>query len=216
MKDYTVPNFARAALLTLDVQNDFALPGAVAEIQGTSVCLPAMHLLVNTFRHAARPIVHVVRFYLPDGSNAELCRKAKIESGLKIAVPNTNGAELVAALKPSEAVRANAARLLNGEFQEIASNEWFMFKPRWGAFFKTRLEAHLRERNIDTLVFCGCNFPNCPRTSIYEASARDFRIALAEDALSQLYPKGIEEMRQIGGHVLKTKEICEALRREKY
>src|SRR3989442_358297 len=29
---------------------------------------------------------------------------------------------------------------------------------------------------ISTLVCCGCNFPNCPRTSLYEASERDFRL----------------------------------------
>ena len=33
-------------------------------------------------------------------------------------------------------------------------------------------------------MFCGCNFPNCPRTSIYEASERDFRVVLARDAIS--------------------------------
>ena len=47
-------------------------------------------------------------------------------------------------------------------------------------------------------VFLGCNYPNCPRTSIYEASERDFRIILVTDAISQLYPKGEEEMENIG------------------
>ncbi len=73
-----------------------------------------------------------------------------------------------------------------------------IYKPRWGAFHGTRLEEHLRAAGVDTLVFCGANFPNCPRTSIYEASERDFRVVLARDALSGLYERGEAELAGIG------------------
>jgi hypothetical protein len=46
------------------------------------------------------------------------------------------------------------------------------------------------------------NFPNCPRTSIYEASEREFRIVLVSDAVSGLYDRGVDECRAIGVHVL--------------
>jgi hypothetical protein len=51
---------------------------------------------------------------------------------------------------------------------------------------------------------------NCPRTSIYEASERDFRIALAEDAISGLYPRGKVEMNNIGVWVADTATILKA------
>jgi nicotinamidase-related amidase len=73
-----------------------------------------------------------------------------------------------------------------------------MYKPRWGAFYDTKLDQHLRESGSNTLVFAGCNFPNCPRTSIYEASERDYRIILVSDAVSGMYERGIEECRAIG------------------
>jgi nicotinamidase-related amidase len=57
-----------------------------------------------------------------------------------------------------------------------------MYKPRWRAFYNTLLEKHLHNLDVNTVVVCGCNFPNCPRTTIYEASERDFRIILAKDA----------------------------------
>ena len=44
----------------------------------------------------------------------------------------------------------------------------------------------------------GCNFPNCPRTSIYEASERDLRIMLVSDAISGLYDQGRSELENIG------------------
>lgn len=73
-----------------------------------------------------------------------------------------------------------------------------MYKPRWGAFFQTPLEAHLTQHSISTLIFAGCNYPNCPRTSIYEASERDYRIVLVTDAVSGLYGRGEIEMKNIG------------------
>lgn len=73
-----------------------------------------------------------------------------------------------------------------------------MFKPRWGAFFQTSLEQHLRELGISTIVILGCNFPNCPRATIYEASERDLKIVLVADATSRVHDVGVEEMRDIG------------------
>ena len=73
-----------------------------------------------------------------------------------------------------------------GGFQQVGAAEHVMYKPRWGAFYDTDLDRHLRESAINTLVFAGCNFPNCPRTSIYEASERDLRIVLVSDAISGL------------------------------
>ncbi len=86
-----------------------------------------------------------------------------------------------------------------------------IYKPRWGAFYETPLEAHLRDRRVSTLVFCGCNFPNCPRTSIYEASERGFRIVLVEDAISGLYDRGREELQNIGVRLMGTGKVVEAL-----
>lgn len=86
-----------------------------------------------------------------------------------------------------------------------------MYKPRWGAFYETSLEDHLRRHGVSTIVFCGCNFPNCPRTSIYEASERDFRLVLAEDAISGLYEKGREELENIGVRLMPTARVIESV-----
>ena len=86
-------------------------------------------------------------------------------------------------------------------------------KPRWGAFYSTPLEAHLRSLGMTTLVVCGFNFPNCPRATIYEASERDFRIVMVRDGVSGLYDRGIEEIRNIGVAVMTVEEIVAAIRR---
>jgi nicotinamidase-related amidase len=108
-------------------------------------------------------------------------------------------------------LRLDPDLLLANGIQEVGSGEVVIYKPRWGAFFKTPLEAHLRSHRASTTVFCGCNFPNCPRTSIYEASERDFRVVLATDAISGLYDRGEQELAGIGVQLMRSDAVVAAL-----
>lgn len=199
MGKYTDPDWEHSALITIDTQNDSTLPGAPFEIAGTAEAVPAMRRLAGAFREAGRPIVHVARLYRPDGSNVDLCRKEAVEKGTSLAMrPGEDGAELVDELKPSPEVRLDAELLLDGGMQEIGESEWVMYKPRWGAFYETPLHEHLRGLGANTLVVCGCNFPNCPRTTIYEASERDYRVVAVTDAISGIYERGMLELEGIG------------------
>jgi nicotinamidase-related amidase len=215
INDYTNPDYNKVALLTIDVQRDCTMPGAPIEIPGTIDILPNIQSLVRTFRSSQKPIIHVVRLYLPDGSNADACRRKAIELGKHMLAPESDGAELMAELmaelKPTLGVRLDAANLLKGKLQSIGPKEWIMYKPRWGAFFKTPLEKHLYDLDINTILLCGCNFPNCPRTTIYEASERDFRIVFVADAVSQTYKRGLQELKNIGVNLVKTKEVLTTL-----
>src|SRR6185437_3894705 len=198
---YLAPRWASAALITIDTQCD-VLDGGPLQIDGTSAVLPAMSRLAEAFRATGRPIVHVLRIYESDGANVDICRRAAVEAGAAILAPGTGGTELAPGLAPAGAPALDADRLLAGEPQPLGPEEIALYKPRWGAFHRTRLEEHLRALGVDTLVFCGCNFPNCPRTSIYEASERDFRVVLARDALSGLYERGERELDGIGALLL--------------
>ena len=207
----TAPVFERSALITIDVQNDFVLDGAPAQIPGTMEAVPNIVKLTRCYRNLGWPIVHVVRIYLPDGSNADLCRRAMLQNGAAIALPGSRGAELVEDLKPSPSFSLDAQSLLRGQIQKAADSEIVIYKPRWGAFYNTPLADYLRGQYINTLVFCGCNYPNCPRTSVYEAGERDFRLVLAVDAVSGLYEKGCEEMENIGVVLLTTDRIVQRI-----
>jgi len=209
MNDYLTPDAAHAALLTIDTQRDFTLPGAPAEIAGTMAVVPKMVRLLHAFRRSGKPIIHVVRLYREDGANVDLCRRADIEGGEQIVAPGSGGAELVDALKPAPNVRLDAERLLGGAMQKIGPREWAMYKPRWGAFYQTPLEVHLRDLGVTTIAVCGCNYPNCPRTTVYEASERDFRALLVADAVSGLDDRGAQELRNIGVALLDT-DACVA------
>lgn len=193
----TTPEAAKSLLLTIDVQCDFTLPGAPAEIAGTYAALPNMIRLIEAFRSANRPIAHMIRLYNEDGSNVDLCRREAIASGKRVVAPGSEGSQLVAELAPA-GTSLDAPTLLNGHPQRIGDNEWVFYKSRWGAFYQTALGSMISSWKVSTIVVCGCNFPNCPRTSIYEASERDLRIMLVSDAISGLYDQGRRELENIG------------------
>lgn len=207
---YTAPDFAGAALITIDVQRD-TLDGGPLEIPGTTAALPAMRTLLDAFRQSSRPIVHVVRLYRPDGSNVDPCRRGAVEGGLRALTPNLEGSQLAAGLLPDAGLTLDAELLLAGAVQQLGPREVAIYKPRWGAFYDTPLDAHLHEQGVTTLVFCGCNFPNCPRASIYEASERDYRIVLATDATSGIYEHGEQELAAIGVQLMTAGEATHAV-----
>ena len=170
-----------------------------------------MKLLLELYRKKQKPIIHMVRIYKADGSNVDLCRKEAVEEGAKILIENNEGTEIARELLPNSTVMLDSKALLSGGIQSIIPNEVIIYKPRWGAFYNTPLEGYLKKRGINTIIFTGCNYPNCPRTSIYEASERDFRIVLVKNAVSGLYKKAIEEMKNIGVSVLTVSEIIQEI-----
>jgi nicotinamidase-related amidase len=212
---YTRPLAESAALLLIDMQRDFVdAPGAGAAmpVAGTNAVIPAITKLASAFRRRGLPIVHVIRLYRADGSNVDLVRRHSIEQGARVAVPGSPGSQIAAELLPGD-VELDHELLLAGGLQQVGAAEHVLYKPRWGAFYDTVLERHLRESGSSTVVFAGCNFPNCPRTSVYEASERDYRVVLVSDAVSGTYERGLDECLAIGVSVTDTSETLAWLAR---
>ena len=198
---WTEPQFDRAALVTIDVQRD-TLDGQSFEISGTSQALPQIAALCDGFRQSGRPIVHVLRLYLPDGSNAELCRREALALGEKMFLVGSEGRLLAPELLCVDAPEPDDKRLLSGKLQAVGAAEWYLYKPRWGAFYKTSLQAHLEGLGVSTIVLAGCNYPNCIRAAVYEASERDFRVVAVTDGISNFTEHGWDELRSIGINVM--------------
>ncbi|MDR3707856.1 MAG: cysteine hydrolase [Capsulimonadaceae bacterium] len=199
-----------AALLTIDLQNDFARPDGSAFVEGTDRILPAVHNLVRRFRLSNLPVFHAIRLYFEDGSNAELCRRQLLASGRSIVRPGSTGADLISELwRAGSEVYSDA--LLAGERVAMGSSEWMFYKPRWSAFYGTRLEQWLASLGITTLVVAGCNFPNCPTATLIDATSRDLHVALASDATSNIPDTAHNWCTGIGVAMRSTGEIAAAL-----
>ncbi|GAA0974910.1 cysteine hydrolase [Acrocarpospora macrocephala] len=207
---HLVPHWDTVALVTIDVQRDF-LSESPYGIAGTTEILPNLGILAKAFRGAGRPIVHIVRIYEPGGGNADLVRRSLLGGGARIAAPGSEGSQLAPGLAPDAAPELDHARLLAGETQELGPREYAIFKPRWGAFYQTPLQDELHRLGVDSIVFAGCNFPNCPRASIIQASERDYRVIVATDALSQGSEQGLREVSRMGVQLMTTDDVVNAL-----
>jgi len=209
--DGLTPDFPRSALLTIDLQRDF-LDGAPHAVPGTAAVLPHVARIVHAYRAAGLPIVHVVRLYEPGGSDVDLPRRNAVESGLRLVAPGSTGSQLAEGLL-DDPVDLDPPLLLSGALQELGPAEWIMHKPRWGAFYRTRLHDFLRHRSISTVVVTGCNLPNCPRATLFEASERDYRTVLVTDAVSLTSPERIADLAAIGVTLMTSSEATEQLPR---
>lgn len=202
MNDYTLPERSKVALVTINAQRDFTQQGSPLRTSGATQALDGMARLVRGFRQHHLPIIHAVRLYRPDGSNVDICRRQMVEEGLRVLMPGTSGADLVDEVKPHPGVRLQHEDLLDGEFQPLGDNEWAMYRPRWGAFYGTKLEEHLRSLDVTTLVVCGFNFTTSGRATIYDAGARDFRVVVVSDAVSNATDDGLAELGRIGVYLM--------------
>ncbi|GAA3964946.1 isochorismatase family cysteine hydrolase [Gordonia caeni] len=197
MPDYLSPDWPASALVLIDVQHDF-VDGATP-IPGTADALPAMAELTRAFRAAGRPVFHIVRSYAPGESDVDLIRREAIESGAQMVVPGTPGAGIPRELLPDDADPAlDWESLRAGGTQRVGPEEFVVYKPRWSAFHRTELDELLRERSVSTVVVAGCNLPNCPRATLFDASERDYRTVLVADATSQTTPERLADLTLIG------------------
>ena len=207
MPDYTTPERNRVALLTFAVQKDCTTPGSPVGYLGGGRKLARIGGLAQGFRDAGAPIVHLVRLYRPDGSNVDACRRRAIEEGMRVLMPGSCGAELVPEINPAPETRLDSSALLSGDLQSLAEREWALYRPRWGAFYQTSLEDHLKGLGVTTLAICGCNFSTAIRATIYEASARDFRVVVVPDAVAGASEQDLAELARIGVYLMNA-ECC--------
>lgn len=122
MDSYTVPDYKSAALITIDVQCD-TLDGQPLEIPGTSAMLPRLTALLGAARSRGMPIVHMVRIYKADGSNADVCRRAALEKGAALLLKGSAGCALAPELLPAPAVKLDPELLLAVVFRRSATTK---------------------------------------------------------------------------------------------
>ncbi len=174
------------------------LDGGSLGVPGTAAAAAVLATLAREFRAAGWPVVHVVRLYQPDGSNAEPFRRALVTGPVPVLAPGTPGAELAPCLAPPGGPSLDAELLLAGGVQALGPSEVVMAKPRWGAFYCTPLDEHLRGLGVRALVVGGANFTNCPRATVVEASERDYEVTVVRDGTSGLDQRGCAELAALG------------------
>ena len=172
-----------AALLIIDMQNDFVLPGAPLCVRGAAPSVPVIRRLLLQARTQGLPVIHIIRQHNRDGSDVEKSRQELFQEGPGICVPGTEGAQIVAALTPEP-------------------GEYIVHKRRFSAFFQTELDMLLRRLGVDTLLVTGTQYPNCVRGTAVDGMSLDYDVIVVTDACSAQSPDveqaNIRDMRNMG------------------
>jgi biuret amidohydrolase len=188
----------KTALVIIDMQRDFLLPGGFGETLGNDVSLltaavaPCRGVLDAARRHGLL-VIHTREGHLPDLSDAP---RAKLERGnpsLRIGAPGPMGRILI---------RGEPGHDIIPELYPIAG-EVVIDKPGKGAFYQTDLELLLEGRGIENLLVCGVTTEVCVNTSVREANDRGYRCVVLSDCCASYFPEfhaaGIAMIKAQGG-----------------
>ena len=187
-------DFARTALVIIDMQRDFLEPGGFGETLGNDVsqlarAVKPIAAALAAAREAGMLVVHTREGHLPDLSDAPA---AKIERGapsLRIGDPGPMGRILI---------RGEAG---HGIIPELTPREGEIVidKPGKGAFYATALGGLLSRHGIENLVVCGVTTEVCVHTTVREGNDRGYRCIVLADGCASYFP----EFHEIGLKMIK-------------
>jgi biuret amidohydrolase len=209
-------DFARSALVIIDMQRDFLEPGGFGAALGNDVSRlmaavePCRRILAGA-RCAGILVIHTREGHRPDLSDAPAAKVARGDSEMRIGASGPMGRILIRG-EPGHDIVAALAPL---------PEEPVIDKPGKGAFYQTDLELMLRNRRVETLIVCGVTTEVCVHTTVREANDRGYRCLVLGDACASYFPefhevglRMIAAQGAIFGWVSSTDEVLAALSAE--
>jgi nicotinamidase-related amidase len=186
------------ALLVIDMQRDFLLPGGFGESLGNDVSqlsrtIEPLSALMAAWRAAGLPIIHTREGHEPDLSD---CPPAKLSRGLpsqRIGDPGAFGRILI---------RGEYGHDIVDELQPL-DGEPVVDKPGKGAFYATNLADILDKFGTKSLIVTGVTTEVCVHTTVREANDRGYECLVPADCVGSYFPEfqrvGLEMIAAQGG-----------------
>jgi nicotinamidase-related amidase len=170
------------ALVIIDMQRDFLLPGGFGALLGNDVSMltkvvEPLGNVLDAARAAGMLIIHTREGHRPDMSD---CPPAKLARGH---------------LKTPIGAEGPFGRILirgeegHGIIDELApaEGEVVLDKPGKGAFYATDLELLLRNAQITSLIVTGVTTEVCVHTTVREANDRGFECLVPSDCVGSYF-----------------------------
>jgi len=188
----------RTALVLIDMQRDFLLPGGFGESLGNDVsqlqkAVPPLVALLAAAREAGILVIHTREGHLPDLSD---CPPAKLNRGApsqRIGDPGAFGRILI---------RGEYGHDIVDELTP-APGEVVIDKPGKGAFYATDLQDVLTQAGITQLLMTGVTTEVCVHTTTREANDRGYECLVVSDCVGSYFPEfqrvGLEMVKAQGG-----------------
>jgi nicotinamidase-related amidase len=195
-------NLARAAILSIDLQNEYREAGTYPVV-GYDLVLGNATRLINAARQARVPVIHCQAWLEKQDRPAYARMEECLTDEIRPAVAGSRGAEIC---------------------QEVApAGDEIVVRKKWpSAFEGTGLHDMLTRRGIEELVVTGVVTDSCVQGSVYDAVYKGYHVWLVKDAcgsLSRMMHRTATldiANRLYGGGVLTTEEAAKALAGEPY
>ena len=192
---------ARAAVLVVDVQNDFCAPGGGLADLGLDMtaierCIPKIAALVAAARAAGVPVLHL-RTHMEPASESPVwleLRQRRSPSRPRWCEPGTWGAD----------------------FYKITPepDELVITKHRYSGFIGTSLDLILRSRQIESLIMTGVASNNCVESTARDGFMMDYYIVFVDDCTATtnaaIHAATLSNIEKLFGVVAQSEDVLKA------
>ena len=189
---------ASMALVVIDMQRDFLLPGGFGETLGNDVSqlaavIPPLQALLAAARAAGLLVIHTREGHQSDLSDLPAAKHRRGTPSLRIGDPGRYGRILI---------RGEYGHDIIDELAPI-DGEIVIDKPGKGAFYATELQAVLEKAGITHLIVTGVTTEVCVHTTVREANDRGYDCIVLSDCVGSYFPEfqrvGLEMVSAQGG-----------------
>lgn len=151
---------SRAALLIIDVQNDFVNPSGKLYAKGAEKVISPIKKLVSAARRSGATVIYTQDWHVRSDPEFKIWGEHTLAG--------TWGAEIVDELKPEEA-------------------DVIVRKPSYDAFYSTSLDHVLRSRKISILILTGLLGNVCVHCTAIGAAMRGYKLIVPVDTIFTIH-----------------------------
>jgi ureidoacrylate peracid hydrolase len=184
---------AKAAVIVIDMQNDFGVKGGMFDRAGLDISMiqtavgPTAKVLAIA-RDAGIKIIYLNMGFLPDlsdlGASDSPNRARHLIFGVgksvrapdgtegRILIQDTWNTDVVSELKPQH-------------------GEVVLYKHRFSGFYETDLDAILKQLEIRFLIVTGCTTSVCVESTVRDAMFRDYSCVMLADCMGEPIGNGL-------------------------
>ena len=154
----------KTAMIVVDMQNDFVVPGSALETPAAREMVPKLAEALRICRDAGIKVIYTAHVHRRDGCDMGRFRELHPAiANREVLVDDTPGVDIYPELAP-------------------AAGEHVIKKHRFSGFFGTDLDIILREWGVDTVIISGTTTENCCHATARDAMFRNYRVVFLSDA----------------------------------